>query len=571
MATRYGIYLSSTLRDLEAERKAVKDYLTDQGFSVKQSYSASEDDLTKSCLDDVAQCRVYVGIIGMRYGYTPEGGGGKSITEMEFERARAENIPCFVFTKAKDAKTYAPDDLDTNTRENGNGKAISSFRDRLGSGKEVRPDSFVAADDLKLKVAGKIADFRRLIEGTSDLLQARKRNSAELAYDVGLIFVPGTDDTLYGRIHNAASDSRFKLLSISPDDASYAGRVDADTRACRCACWALTPQSLARFKAAPGVLEAALRIHRFRFGATFALLAEGANQGQLDTAWAFDATVEAAPDHTEAEWLDRLYAGVRAKALQIRPDRRISIPMMIIALTDDDAKKMVADPVAVMQAYTTSDQRLIRRQQFENLRTAISIRIKNWPHGFYGETREAWRPYGGGHPTAVELLDRAVARVNDADKRTGRERLLLAGEDIRLQTRRYRFDEYLEDAYGSRDNLDRIRDLGCLVLVDELSLLHPALRQRANDFLSGQRVAVMSVNPCDPAPLPVSDMLSELSHLSVGALRDRFRVAQDPRCELAVNSVERMERWLRLVLPELVPALGQSEPQEELRNKVFAD
>lgn len=53
---RFAVYLSSTLKDLEEERRAVQEALGDQCI-VRHSYRASEQALVASCLDDVAQAR----------------------------------------------------------------------------------------------------------------------------------------------------------------------------------------------------------------------------------------------------------------------------------------------------------------------------------------------------------------------------------------------------------------------------------------------------------------------------------------------------------------------------------
>ncbi len=567
MSKRYGIYLSSTLQDLQAERTAVMDLLTQQAFSVKQSYSASESDLIASCLDDVAQCSVYIGIVGQRYGYTPANGNGKSITELEYEQARKHNIPCYVFVKDDKARTYQPSDLDSHTQENGAGAAIAKFRQRIQSGAEVRPGNFSTLEDIKLAVAAKMADFRRNVEGTAPLLHAQSRNVAELTHDIALVMVPGTDDDIYKRLQPLCTDSRFKIVQPSPAEPTHAAIVDTETRTCRAACWVLSKASIARLKATPQLLTAIVEIYRFRFGATFALLVDGASVSDLDPGWSFDYTVAPPSAKCDAEILEQCYVTIRANAPQIHPDRRISIPVMVLALTEAEAQSLLANAEQVMSAFATKNERAMRRQQYEEMYKAITSRIPLWPTGFYGATRESWRPFGPSQPDAEALLDRALRRINDDAQRSSRERLLLAGENVKLHLRRYRFEEYLNDRYGSCANLDRIRDLGCLLLVDEMALLHPALRERAHDFLSGQRVAVMSANPCDPAAVPVSELLDDLSFLRVGVVRERFRVAHDPRCELAINSVERMERWLRLILPELVPALGQLEPQQDLRNK----
>jgi hypothetical protein len=569
VSKRYQIYLSSTLDDLRKERQGVTDVLGKQGFSVKQSYSASEQDLIASCVDDVAQCSVYIGIIGLRYGYSPPGGGGPSITELEFNQAQKHKLACYVFVKDEKADTYKPADLDSYTHENDDGKLIESFRQRLQSGAQIRTGRFSTVEDLKLAVAGKTADFLKNIEGGQPLLQSQQRNTAELTHHVCLLMVRGTDDATSRKLEPLCTDNRFRIAQISSDFTQYVKNIDVETRTCRVACWVLSPASISLFKSSPQALETSIDIFRFRFGRTFALLIDGATRNDLQATWRFDQVIERPGNDTEM--LERTYLAIRTRTSELYPDRRISIPVMVLALTENEILEMENDLNKVMSTFSSKNERVMREQQYKDMRKAIAAGNSNWPQGFYGKSREAWAPFGTAQPNAEGLLQLALDRLNDETQRNGRERLLLSGENVKLYPRRYDFKEYLDDRYGSRANLNRIRDLGCLVLVDEMALLHPALRERADQFLSGQRVAVMSANPCDPAVTSVKELLDDLSVLRIGTLRERFRVDYDPRCELAVNSVERMQRWLRLILPELVPALGQLEPRQDLHDQMFAE
>jgi hypothetical protein len=382
--------------------------------------------------------------------------------------------------------------------------------------------------------------------------------------------VPGKDDAIRKRLEPLCADNRFRIAQVSSSDSQYAAKVDLETRTCRTPCWVLSPDAISRFKDSPALLKTSINIYRFRFGATFALLIDGAARNDLDASWEFDHLIEPLSTWNDTEMLEQAYVTIRASASQIYPDRRISVPVMVLALTESEVSAMDANPDKVMSAFASKNERMTRRQQYDDIRAVIAARNPHWPQGFYGKSRESWSPFGAAQPNAEGLLQRALDRLNDEAQRTGRERLLLSGEDVKLYPRRYDFNEYLNDSYGSRANLNRIRDLGCLVLVDEMALLHPELRGHADQFLSGQRVAVMSANPCDPAAVSVTELLDDLSVLRIGVLRERFRVDYDPRCELAVNSVERMQRWLRLILPELVPALGQLEPRADLHNQMFS-
>jgi hypothetical protein len=56
--------------------------------------------------------------------------------------------------------------------------------------------------------------------------------------------------------------------------------------------------------------------------------------------------------------------------------------------------------------------------------------------------------------------------------------------------------------------------------------------------------------------------------MHVGALVSRFADELDPRCELSVNSVERLQRWWRLAIPDLVSAGEGAEASPQLVERV---
>lgn len=141
------LYLSSTLDDLKDERQAVKDVLG-RHYAIVESYEAARRSLWASCVADVASCEIYVGIVGLRYGFVPPG-QAKSITELEFEAALAGKPDCYLFVK--DAATAANSLADHFTKKN-DPALIEAFRARLSSGaNEIpRPAMFQTADELKV-------------------------------------------------------------------------------------------------------------------------------------------------------------------------------------------------------------------------------------------------------------------------------------------------------------------------------------------------------------------------------------------------------------------------------------
>lgn len=498
--------------------------------------------------------------------------GTKSITEMEHERARQENMPCFIFMI--DEGNVRSKFNDINNNENEAGERIRRFRKLLTEAH--RPASFDSVQGLREAVLHKVSDFRRHIEGAQPLMEMSRRHPAELVREIALVLCTGTDDGLAAELAPLCRDNRFKLVLMSPDHPELLREVDRQTVDCRAITWVLTPEGLQRYRPRGDALAAAIAAQNLHLGGSHALLTPGVPTADLVPAWCFSEVVSCADALSWNEQLDALYAAVRARTTRLQPDRRVALPCIVLAMTQDEASALATDPQGLLGGLLDEDAAFLRAGQLMRLRDAIqsaakptlAVPVAAWPVGFYGALREDWRPFGAGGVRAIDHLLKIIGRINDPAQRTGRERLLFSALDLQLELRLYSFDEFLDDRYGSRGLLEGLRASGCLVLLDEMSLLHPRLRAAADQFLSGSRVAVMSSNPCDPAPFSVGAMLTDTAILNVGALRSRFRDEQDPRCELAVNSVERLERWLRMVLPELVPVLGQREARPELGQRM---
>src|SRR6266480_1956037 len=89
------VYVSSTIADLEQERRAVIDWLLAAQHQPVHSYRPNSDTVRDSCLDDVDVCDLYVLILGHRYGFQPPTNNpeGLSITHLEFRRAGQSGKP----------------------------------------------------------------------------------------------------------------------------------------------------------------------------------------------------------------------------------------------------------------------------------------------------------------------------------------------------------------------------------------------------------------------------------------------------------------------------------------------
>lgn len=154
------VYVSSTFADLEQYRESVYKTLRTIPVDVRDTMEhavARNERPLQSCLKDIEQCEVYVGIFAHRYGYIPEKDNPeqKSITELEYRHAKSKNKPCLIFlvdTKIQ----WSPEQMDVFTGENASGQRIRSLRTELEN--EHTPRLFRNPDDLANQVQGAVRE-----------------------------------------------------------------------------------------------------------------------------------------------------------------------------------------------------------------------------------------------------------------------------------------------------------------------------------------------------------------------------------------------------------------------------
>jgi hypothetical protein len=145
------IYISATYGDLKECRRAVYDILRKVRHDViaMEDYVATDQRPLNKCLDDVAACDVYVGLLAWRYGYIPVGDNPEklSITQLEYRKAGEVTIPRLMFLLHKDA-AWPDDQKDALTGENCGGTKIAEFRGEIEEAALVgyfkKPDDLAA-------------------------------------------------------------------------------------------------------------------------------------------------------------------------------------------------------------------------------------------------------------------------------------------------------------------------------------------------------------------------------------------------------------------------------------------
>lgn len=133
--SRKQVYVSSTFSDLEQHRAHLKLALEKAGYDVEcmERYPAFDERPADKCLADVAACDIYVVLVALRYGYVPtdDNPAGKSITEMEYDKAVDANRPKLAFMlDIDDEFGWPPKRCDKDWQDTDSN--ISRFRERVG-------------------------------------------------------------------------------------------------------------------------------------------------------------------------------------------------------------------------------------------------------------------------------------------------------------------------------------------------------------------------------------------------------------------------------------------------------
>ena len=95
---KYQVFISSTYNDLIEERRKILDILlmADCIPAGMEAFAAADEEQFNIIKKVIDLCDYYILIIGKRYGSINES-TGISYTEMEYEYAKAQNIPILVF------------------------------------------------------------------------------------------------------------------------------------------------------------------------------------------------------------------------------------------------------------------------------------------------------------------------------------------------------------------------------------------------------------------------------------------------------------------------------------------
>lgn len=161
----YKVFVSSTYRDNAQRRKVVQDAISMAGmvWHGMEIFTAETKPAKEVCLKYVGEADLLVGIIARRYGWQPD--GDLSITEMEYDAAKAAGKDCLMFQLDPNIPVNTESDFDDGADKWKKQEKLDAFKKRFA--KDQLP-AYFNETTLGAKVLGALNKWRQAREQGDD-------------------------------------------------------------------------------------------------------------------------------------------------------------------------------------------------------------------------------------------------------------------------------------------------------------------------------------------------------------------------------------------------------------------
>ena len=176
------IFISSTFRDLAGHRKAVWELLEEFDVSVRgmEEFGARTETPLVTCIVEVEQSDIYVGIIAFRLGSLEES-SGKSYTQLEYERAQSLSKETLIYLVDEENAQVPVKFIDRGV----NLEKLDAFKRMLRDRHTV--DTFVSEEDLVEKLR---RDLKRQLDPSNTNAPVLNEFSEALSVIKNFMLVP---------------------------------------------------------------------------------------------------------------------------------------------------------------------------------------------------------------------------------------------------------------------------------------------------------------------------------------------------------------------------------------------
>jgi hypothetical protein len=192
--------------------------------------------------------------------------------------------------------------------------------------------------------------------------------------------------------------------------------------------------------------------------------------------------------------------------------------------------------------------------RFEQFKASLQEHgIVDWlPH--YGEHRENWKPHIYQESTIQEIILDVANRINQ-------QRSEMPGLPL-VQPQFCSADFFTESQDTKLETWERLGRLGCVIIVDAVSMFHPKLRNSLlrSEMSSNEQVAMLVLSPVNSKEISVNRLIEQEISSQMQLAFARFSKHLDRLCEFGVGDLYALQRWLFATLPEAVAIMHNQRP-----------
>lgn len=232
----------------------------------------------------------------------------------------------------------------------------------------------------------------------------------------------------------------------------------------------------------------------------------------------------------------------------------VSIPFVIAAMINDEATALLQETV-----FDNPTVAPIERTRFQQFRESLQ------EHGIadllthYGACRENWKPHTCQQSTIEEIISDVVALTNQ-------QRSEIPGLPL-VQPQFFSSHFFIGDEDTRLVTWELLSRLGCVIVVDAISMFHPLLRRTIlhSEMGSNERVAMLVLSPVNPGDIPVNQLIEREISSQMERAFARFSISLDKLCEFGVGDLRVFQRWLFAILPEAAMIVQSQRPNPSNR------
>jgi hypothetical protein len=218
----------------------------------------------------------------------------------------------------------------------------------------------------------------------------------------------------------------------------------------------------------------------------------------------------------------------------------IGLPFVVFSMIDREVEELLSGAI-----FAHNDVAPVDREAFDELRAELTRQDLNDASEFYGEVREDWRPPIAGGLTIRAAVDEVVEMLNQQRREV---------PDTPVIRPQFFSEDFLSDDRDWRDKTwTQLENLGCVLVVDAVSMFHPYLRRKLeqSELTSKPRTSAIFVLPMSPTGLPIARFVERHVEQHMPRAFSRFATQFDMFCEVGSSDIRSVKRWLFSALPEV--------------------